>query len=254
MSDAPGRPLILALDTATRLATVALGDGGPHVLALRTWDAGFRHGRELLASLDAMLVDASVGLADIDAVVVGTGPGAFTGLRVGLATAKGLAHALALPIVAVPSTMAIACAARRHIENAATSPSSLADGVGIIVILPAGPHDRYVARFRCSGAGTPVETAPARILPAGATLGSDASGGVVIVAVDVAASADVPAAAVDLGRHAQRGLGHALLSLGRAALDRGTTDDVASLVPAYVTLPRGVGEQREEVAWSRDHR
>ena len=100
--DAPAeRGSILVFDTATTLAVVGLGRRDGRLLAEATWTAGYRHGEELLARIDGVLAEAGVGLDALGAIVVGTGPGAFTGLRVGLATAKGLAHGLGI-------------AARRH--------------------------------------------------------------------------------------------------------------------------------------------
>jgi hypothetical protein len=69
-----------------------------------------------------------------------------------------------------------------------------------------------------------------------------------LVAVDLEGRA--PPVAVHRGAMAQRGLGPALLRLGAVRLAAGDTDDVARLVPQYVTLPRGVSEERGEVEWS----
>jgi len=89
---------ILVVDTATTRAVIALGTPDGVLLEQRRWVAGYRHGEELLARLEALLRDRGVAPADLGGLVVGTGPGAFTGLRVGIATAKALAHALSLPI------------------------------------------------------------------------------------------------------------------------------------------------------------
>ena len=104
-----GRP-ILAFDTATTIAVVALGTADGELLGSSAWTAGYRHGEELLARVDAVLAEAGVRLAELGAIAVGTGPGAFTGLRVGLATAKGLAHGLAVPIVGIPTASALLAA------------------------------------------------------------------------------------------------------------------------------------------------
>jgi hypothetical protein len=73
-----------------------------------------------------------------------------------------------------------------------------------------------------------------------------------LVAVDLGGRA--PATAVELGDLARRGLGAALLVLGAARLAAGDVDDLAGLVPDYVTLPRGVQAEGGEVAWSHDRR
>src|SRR5919109_42017 len=94
-----GTHAIVALDTALRSVVVALAapDGTP--IAETTWEAGYRHGDTLLPSIQRVLGESNVRRSHLRGVVVGTGPGAFTGLRVGLATAKGRVHALGLPIV-----------------------------------------------------------------------------------------------------------------------------------------------------------
>ncbi len=74
-------------------------DGAP--VAERRWQAGYRHGEELLTRIDEMLTESDTPMTDLGGIVVGTGPGAFTGLRVGLATAKALARGLGIPLAGV---------------------------------------------------------------------------------------------------------------------------------------------------------
>ncbi len=242
----PGAHPLVAIDTATRRAAVAIGDGLGAPLAVRTWNAGYRHGEELLAALDELLREAGVGLGDLGGVVAGTGPGAFTGLRVGLATAKGLAYGLGIPIVGVASTEGLAAAA----EDA----EGLRD---VAVLLPAGPHDRYLARYRRAGeregAREGVLEGGPELVPGGEPIGPRVSGAV-LVAIDLPPGPGIPGEAVSAGTRAQERLGAALLSLGRAALDAGRAVDVAELVPGYVTLPRGITEQVGTIEWSRDLR
>lgn len=205
---------VLALDTATTRAVVALGDADGRLLDAEAWPAGWRHGEELLARLEALLARAGVVPAGLAGLVAGTGPGAFTGLRVGLATVKGLARALGLPVVGVPTGAALLRAA---------ADAGVADPR--VLLLPAGPSD--LVRW---AAGE-----PGAILRAG-----EAPGGDDVVAVDLAGRA--PAAAVARGELAHAGLGAALLALGAPRLAAGAADDLAHLVPEYVTLPRGVRE------------
>src|SRR5205085_11990603 len=115
-------------------------------LAERTWESRHRHGEELLARLDEALAEAGVRRTDISAVVVGTGPGSFTGLRIGLATAKTVAYALSVPLVGVSSTRALALAA-------AMANPALHE---VTVALHAGAADRYVHRFTMRD-GMPIE-------------------------------------------------------------------------------------------------
>ncbi|MDQ1487030.1 MAG: tRNA threonylcarbamoyladenosine biosynthesis protein TsaB [Actinomycetota bacterium] len=92
--------LLLAFDTATQAVTVALHDGD-RVLAERTMIDGRRHAELLAPGIAHVLADAGATASDLTAVAVGVGPGPFTGLRVGLVTARALADALSIPVTGV---------------------------------------------------------------------------------------------------------------------------------------------------------
>ena len=102
---------LLAIDTSGTNALVALSEADGTLLTERRWTAGYRHGEELLTRIDEMLTAAAVSLAELGGIIIGTGPGAFTGLRVGLATAKALARGLDIPIAGVPTSEALLLAA-----------------------------------------------------------------------------------------------------------------------------------------------
>ncbi|MFI5226676.1 MAG: tRNA (adenosine(37)-N6)-threonylcarbamoyltransferase complex dimerization subunit type 1 TsaB [Candidatus Limnocylindrales bacterium] len=225
------RRAILALDTSSSRVVIALGlpDGTP--IGETTWVAGHRHGETLLPSLGRILGENNIRRSRLTAIVVGTGPGTFTGLRVGLATAKGLAHGLGIPIVGVASSAALLAAVEAG-----------DDAIGPVyraLLLPAGPNERILVR------GDRAERLPAGAEP-------ELRPGTTLVAVDLDGRA--PSDAVARGGRALDGLGRALLRLGADRLRRGETDDLAGLVPAYVTLPRGVARESGEVEWSRDPR
>jgi len=97
--------LILAFDTATDIATSALVDDG-EVLGERTSRAV-----TLLEDVDALLRQAGAQTRDLDALAVGTGPGSFTGVRIGLSTARGLALALDISVAGVSTLDALAAGA-----------------------------------------------------------------------------------------------------------------------------------------------
>jgi tRNA threonylcarbamoyladenosine biosynthesis protein TsaB len=97
--------LILAFDTATDVATSALVDDG-EVLGERSSRA-----QTLLEDVDALLRQGGARPTDVDALAVGVGPGSFTGVRVGLATARGLALALGVPVAGVSTLAALAAGA-----------------------------------------------------------------------------------------------------------------------------------------------
>jgi tRNA threonylcarbamoyl adenosine modification protein YeaZ len=231
-----GRSALLAIDTATSRVVIALG-GAPGgatggaadhrslaPTAQSSWLAGQRHGETLLPAIDRLLREGAERGADLAAIVVGTGPGTFTGLRVGLATAKGMAHGLGIPIVGISTAAAL-------LANG-SSPDRA-------VILPAGPQDRVL-----------VHDGVARLLPAGTE--PELPSGTILVAVDLDGRA--PAAAVARGDIALGSLGRALLRLGAARLAATGGDDLARLVPEYVTLPRGIRREAGEVTWSHDRR
>lgn len=96
--------LVLAFDTATDVASCALVDGG-RVLGERTGTA-----RGLVGDVDDLLVAAGAAASDLDALVVGTGPGSFTSTRIGIAFARGLALGLDIPGAGVSTLDALASA------------------------------------------------------------------------------------------------------------------------------------------------
>jgi tRNA threonylcarbamoyladenosine biosynthesis protein TsaB len=92
--------VLLAFDTATPAVTVALHDG-ERVVASHTAVDAMRHGELLAPAITAVLDEAWVPRQDVTAVAVGVGPGPFTGLRVGLVTARTLGLALGIPVYGV---------------------------------------------------------------------------------------------------------------------------------------------------------
>ena len=227
--------LCLAIDTATSRATLALGSlANGSLVAVDSWAAGHAHAETLLPRLQALLAEAGVVLDAIGGIAVGIGPGGFTGLRVGLATAKTLAHGLQRPIVGIGTAAALAAA------TGETGP--------LTVILPAGPRDRYLVPVPDDGIGARL-LAPVAFE---AWLAAPERRSATLVAVDL----DDPAIAADARRRgaiALDGLAGALLRIGAAAIAGGRADDVLTLVPAYVTLPRGMAVA-EGAAWSPDLR
>jgi len=221
--------LVLAIDTSTRSSVVAIGRDRPEAVSRR--DVRHRHGSHLLAQIDEALDSASASIDDVTAVAVGTGPGSFTGLRVGLATAKTIAYTRSVPLIAVMSSDALRRAAVSEADASADT----------AVVLPAGAHDHYLAR-----AGED----PVLVAPGGLT---ERLGGGPVLSVDTDPEI-MGAEAARLGTAALAGLPSALLALAWERHLDGETTDVAELVPAYVALPRGVRRAAEELGWSPDLR
>lgn len=95
--------MILAIDTSTEMAGIALYKPGDGVLAEQSWRSGREQTTQLLPNVQRLmsLVGASVG--EIQGVAVATGPGSFSGVRIGISTAKSMAYALQVPLWGVPS-------------------------------------------------------------------------------------------------------------------------------------------------------
>jgi tRNA threonylcarbamoyladenosine biosynthesis protein TsaB len=94
--------MLLAIDTSTRALSLALHDG-EQIASERTWKSTNYHTVELSPSIAAMLGQAQITPADLKAIAVALGPGSFTGLRIGLAVAKGLALANQTPLIGIPT-------------------------------------------------------------------------------------------------------------------------------------------------------
>lgn len=100
-------PVLLAFDTATPTVTVALHDGTDVVVEQRS-EQTMRHGEQLAPLIDRALREAGLVRQDLTAIAVGVGPGPFTGLRVGLVTARTLGYVLEIPVYGVCTLDALA--------------------------------------------------------------------------------------------------------------------------------------------------
>jgi tRNA threonylcarbamoyladenosine biosynthesis protein TsaB len=125
--------LVVALETSGRPASVAARVGERAAFAPLAPDRP--HASDLLATLDGLLRELGAAPADIRAVIVGTGPGSYTGLRVGIATALGLARGVGADLVGVPS-------------GETTAYAELAPGGEAIVLIDARQNELYFAHYR----------------------------------------------------------------------------------------------------------
>lgn len=99
--------MLLSFDTATPLVSVALHDG-EDVVAERSSELAMKHGEQLAPLIESLLNDTGLVRQDLTAIAVGVGPGPFTGLRVGLVTARTLGYVLEIPVYGVCSLDVIA--------------------------------------------------------------------------------------------------------------------------------------------------
>ena len=106
----------LAIDTATDIASVAVSTGS-HTIA-RSIQGARQHAAKIITLVHEVMTLARLSLKDLSGIVVGDGPGSFTGLRIGWAAAKGLAHERQLPLLAIPSLLGAAHAAGVNVAAA----------------------------------------------------------------------------------------------------------------------------------------
>lgn len=148
--------MYLALDTSTPLGSVCVGEGS-RVMARGVIRGQASHSSKLIPTIGTVLGEARVGLSDLVGLIVGAGPGSFTGVRVAAATAKGLAHTLGIPLWAVSSLEAGAAAV--DVEEAAQIEEE--DRARSRYVLFDARGDRvYGACYRPTGSGLDVLIAP----------------------------------------------------------------------------------------------
>jgi tRNA threonylcarbamoyladenosine biosynthesis protein TsaB len=134
-------PIILSLETATLGGSVFLGRGNQQ-LAVRIGNSEISQSASLLSDINGCLVDAGLPLADVNLFACASGPGSFTGLRIGIATLKALAASLQKPCVGIPTLQAVA-------HGAGSSSATVA-------LLPAGRGEVFAQMFAVSEAGVVV--------------------------------------------------------------------------------------------------
>ena len=149
------QPLTLSVETATLAGSVALAKGA-ELLASSNGDPARSHSNTLILEIRELLAQTKMTLHDVELLAVASGPGSFTGLRIGIATVKALAETLSRPCIGVPTLEAIALAA---------GPSE-----ATVALMPAGRGEVFVQMFSVDTAGVvraldqPAHLAPLRAL------------------------------------------------------------------------------------------
>ena len=206
--------IVLAIDTSTLLSGVALWQDG-RVLAERRRTVT-THSEALLPMIDEAFAEAGVAPGAVDAIACGAGPGSFTGLRIGLATAKGLCFALDRPLVMISSLAALAARAP--------------DG-RVLATLDALKGEVYAGLFEVTG-GVPRLEGRQEVLPP-AKLAPRLDGVASVVGSGAQKYPELAARARLLDEEAgPRPADVARLAAVRAA--RGDYDDLASAAPVYI--------------------
>lgn len=109
---------ILHIETATKVCSVALSDNGRLVAVKETDESGYVHGEVLTLFIEDVLKQVGITAKQLNAVSVTSGPGSYTGLRIGASTAKGLCYALNIPLIAVDALYNLAVLSRDKNTNA----------------------------------------------------------------------------------------------------------------------------------------
>jgi tRNA threonylcarbamoyl adenosine modification protein YeaZ len=208
--------VIIAIDGASSELSVALAGRDGTLVADDAWSSSRRQSAELLPRILALLERTGCPLDRLTAIAVGTGPGSFTGLRVGMALGKGLALGLSRPIVGIPSLDAWLDA-----EPDTTAALSRAGAREAYLLARGEDEPRIVDRDMLASLPSPV-----------------------------VAAAELAAAFGLAGTRPPRAAG----TIGRRAAERLDAepegDDLRTLEPIYLRAPRGVSaESEEQVRW-----
>lgn len=219
---------LLALDTSTEVAGVALLEGA-QIRFSHTFLHRMDLSRRLLPAVRWLLGDAGVPFASVEGLVVGLGPGSFTGVRIGVTTAKVLAQAVNLPLVGIGTleTMAAAllpCAGRL-----------------VCPCIDARKSEVYTALYRLTPDGC-EELMPPAALPADLLAARLDELDEEVIVCGTGSVRYAPTLAAVLGERLRRAPGHdfpdpaVLAHLGRRRLERGEREDPLRLTPIYARV------------------
>lgn len=221
-----GGRLTLAWDTCTLNGTLALGDGEdmPGVEYFKT-EKG--HTGWLMPLVDSTMRELGASPRDIGLLAVGTGPGTFTGVKVGIATAKAVAFALGVPLVGVPTLDTLACAAK--------------DSDLVLSVLDARRGTLYAALYR-TGEARPRRVSEYMCAPPREIADAAAGCGFETLAVSGEASDELMGMLDKGGGRVIRPGGPIpdgglLLELARVMRLEGMDSDAASVCPIYLKKP-----------------
>ncbi len=219
--------MLLAIDTSTRQSGIALYDAARGLLAEHHWLAGRQHTVELMPEIAHLMSQAHVEPAGLAGVAVALGPGSFTGVRVALAAAKGLALARGIPVLGVPTLDVIAYPHRAQVWP-------------VVAILQAGRGRICWATYGHGPGGWAAQAPPALSTVedlAGALDGPAIFAGEISPADRAALrAASRPGIHVLPPALALRRAGY-LAELAAARLEAGEHDDPATLSPIYLQEP-----------------
>src|SRR6202023_1836908 len=221
---------VLGLDTSTSIASLAVIAGGR--VAASVERPVTSHGSALPGAIDEVLAAAGLAVGGLGAIAIGTGPGSFTGLRIGLSYAKGIAMASGCALVGVPGFDAMALAALER--------NNIPEGRLVCVVVDARKGEIYAALYRVVADG--LKKLSEEVVIALEHLASRITEDVMFVgdqrAKDAAALVESRGHWVAVSETQMLDLrGVCVAALGGARFTRGETDRAASLEPLYIRTP-----------------
>jgi tRNA threonylcarbamoyladenosine biosynthesis protein TsaB len=220
-------PLILSLDTSTQCSSVALTTGtrkNGKVVAALSLTGKITHSRRLLSAIDWIMKESEISWHDICAIGVSLGPGSFTGLRIGMATVKGLAAAAGKVLLGVSTLDSLAA---KCVTNSL-----------ICSVLDARKKEVYAAFYRCNNQGLtdrisePVVLTPARLVTAIGEPVLFVGNGAQVYGDELRAMLSEKAMIAPAGLHEPSATSLGLLAA--EMLEKGLVLDLAECVPMYV--------------------
>jgi tRNA threonylcarbamoyladenosine biosynthesis protein TsaB len=217
--------LVLALETSSVGGSVALLDRD-NVLSHRRLAEGRRSGQWLAPAIDEVLRELGREPRELGLVAVTTGPGSFTGLRIGVTTAKTLAYAVGCDVIGL-STLDVV---------ASQVPPDLGRGAELQAVMDAQRKELFVARYHLHDSGGPVRLAADAIVPIESWLQSLVVGTVVSGPGLAKIETRLPAGVIAVESSLREPDAATVGRLAWQAHCRGRRDDLWKLAPAYLRL------------------
>lgn len=140
--------LILSIETSTSVCSVALAKDGS-LLSFRELDSKNSHAEVLNGYIEEVLAESKTTLADLNALAVSEGPGSYTGLRIGVSTAKGLCYSLDIPLINVSTLRSLAFHTSQNIDNKLLAENNLL----FCPMIDARRMEAYTAHFNAQNKG-----------------------------------------------------------------------------------------------------
>lgn len=229
---------ILAIDTATQVSSVAIAQPG-RLQAEITLQARLTHSETLMPHIQQVLDMADTKAVDLEGIAISIGPGSFTGLRIGLATAKAMCYALDKPLVTVSTLAALAC----HLPL---------PGICLLPLIDAQKGNAYYARYRWENGGLVAEDEVSVGATADIVAGCAAEKRPVILLGDVtqrriAGRMELPDNVTIAPAHELMPRAACVAMLGLRELAQGHTANVMDAAPIYIR------RSEAEVLWEKRH-